>query len=879
MSASLAMHEAQKVILRCRFALGDVVLLTAAVRDLHLCYPGGFQTDVRTGFAGLWAYNPYLTRLHEYDRDVQVIDCEMPLVEQSDRAGKHALYGFLDFIGERLGLKLRLTDFRGDIHLSSEELDALSPVARLTGHDVPYWLISAGGKYDCTVKWWHPERFQAVVDHFRGRIQFVQIGRTEHLHPRLRGVIDLRGRTDVRELVNLVYHSNGVLCGVTGLMHLAAATPFKAGRAGQRPCVVVAGGREAPHWEAYPAHQFIHTVGALSCCAHGGCWKARTVPLGDGADEEAGLCVDVRAGWPHCMDLISAEEVIRRIELYLLGGTASAMSSTQAEEARQAIVWSEQQPMPVPQLNFYNAPEMAREFISRIPAYSESRFAGRGIVICGGGARMFSNAWVCLRMLRKMGCRLPVQVWYLGRQEMDPTMERLLTPLGVSCVDATALNAVWPARFNGGWALKPFAIINCPFEEVLLLDADNVPVRDPEYLFDAGPYQEHGAVLWPDVGRLTPEASAWKLFGVPFRDEPEVESGQVLVNKRKCWRPLLLCMWYNENASLFYEHIHGDKETFHFAFRRVGAPYAMTEHPCLAAPGAFYQHDFEGRRVFQHRNVEKWNLSGRNRPIPDFWHEKECLEFLHELAGQWDGQIAWLKEAQAKAAAAVALQRSKVVKLAVVMGTCPERASVRTGTLERLASVGWPIADVLVTVDERRFTVKVDSLTHTAWCALQNALATDADYVLYLEDDLAFNRHLLENLSHWGPLVRRELHFGSLCNFAYRELAWDVPGAALLVHPLKFKGSQAVLLSRQMAEHLLEHWLEGPRELDLKWGQLAAQFKQPLFVHYPSLVDHIGRQSTLGNKFMEVVDFDPLWKTSAISCSEITQARLRESSS
>ena len=32
-----------------------------------------------------------------------------------------------------------------------------------------------------------------------------------------------------------------------------------------RPCVVIAGGREPPHFTAYPHHQFIHTVGALRC--------------------------------------------------------------------------------------------------------------------------------------------------------------------------------------------------------------------------------------------------------------------------------------------------------------------------------------------------------------------------------------------------------------------------------------------------------------------------------------------------------------------------------------------------------------------------------------------------------------------------------------
>jgi ADP-heptose:LPS heptosyltransferase len=131
-------------------------------------------------------------------------------------------------------------------------------------------------------------------------------------------VIDLRGKTDLRRLIRLVYHAEGVLSPVSLPMHLAAAIEAKPGGPKHRPCVVVAGGREPPHWEAYPHHQFIHTVGALLCCDNGGCWKSRTIPLGDGNDGDLpeNLCVDVHDNLPACMDMITAVDVIRRIEMY-----------------------------------------------------------------------------------------------------------------------------------------------------------------------------------------------------------------------------------------------------------------------------------------------------------------------------------------------------------------------------------------------------------------------------------------------------------------------------------------------------------------------------------------------------------------------------------
>jgi len=99
---------------------------------------------------------------------------------------------------------------------------------------------------------------------------------------------------------------------------------------------VVAGGREPPHWESYPHHQFLHTVGALPCCATGGCWKARIVPLGDG-DEKDGpkhLCVDVVNGLPRCMDIITPEDVVRRIEWHFEAGVAKYLTAAQARRAR-----------------------------------------------------------------------------------------------------------------------------------------------------------------------------------------------------------------------------------------------------------------------------------------------------------------------------------------------------------------------------------------------------------------------------------------------------------------------------------------------------------------------------------------------------------------
>jgi ADP-heptose:LPS heptosyltransferase len=319
----------RKLILRNFQSAGDIVMLTAAVRDLHRSHPGEFLTDVRTPFPQLWAHNPYITPLCEDDDGVQVIDCHYPLIHQSNSTPCHFLHAFPAYLNDLLGLRIRVTDFKGDIYISNEEKAWFTRTQARFGAVDPYWLLVSGGKLDFTIKWWDQARYQEVVDYFDGRIQFVQVGESCHHHPSLDGVIDLRGRTDLRRLVLLMYHAQGVISPVSLLMHLAAAVETPPGAPRNRPCVVIAGGREPPHFTAYPHHQFIHTVGALPCCDNGGCWKSRTVPLGDGdeKDRREDLCADIVGRLPRCMHMITAAEVIRRIELYFAGNVVRYLSA------------------------------------------------------------------------------------------------------------------------------------------------------------------------------------------------------------------------------------------------------------------------------------------------------------------------------------------------------------------------------------------------------------------------------------------------------------------------------------------------------------------------------------------------------------------------
>ena len=319
----------KKIILRCDLSPGDIVVMTAAVRELGSRYRDKFAIDVRTPVDEIWENNPYLTPISDDNELARKIDLhydqhDVASIDHSNQRPFHFLEGYCADLAKHLDLpELRPREFRGDIHLSEKERSWIGQVEEVFGHKGPFWILNAGGKSDFTCKQWPIENYQAVVDALAGEVQFVQVGAAEkgHLHPELRGVLDLRGKTDHRQLIRLMYHAQGVVCGVTYTMHLAAAVPSKYGDR-LRPCVVVAGGREPPHWEAYPGHRFLHTIGSLKCCGFGGCWKSRITPLHDG-DKEAdeSLCEMPQEGpdgvYSACMRLIEPLDVVRAVRQYL----------------------------------------------------------------------------------------------------------------------------------------------------------------------------------------------------------------------------------------------------------------------------------------------------------------------------------------------------------------------------------------------------------------------------------------------------------------------------------------------------------------------------------------------------------------------------------
>lgn len=280
------------------------------------------------------------------------------------------------------------------------------------------------------------------------------------------------------------------------------------------------------------------------------------------------------------------------------------------------------------------------------------RFEGRGIVICAGGTRYFTCAWVLISILRRVHqVTLPIQVWHLGRREMSEEMRILLGEEGVEVVDAEAVLARYPKRLTGPWPLKPYAIAHSRFREVLYLDADTVPLVDPCQAFGWQPYRDNGLLLWPDVVDIKASNPIWARLGLEPADRISIDSGVLLADKIRAWDILDLTMALNEFSDELYRLIHGDKDTFLLSTMLLNRSFGLVPHRPLLFEWDMVQRDPAGDLFLHHRCGGKWLLTLPNRPLCVPALMPACEAALADLRARWSGCVFHAPELSARARA------------------------------------------------------------------------------------------------------------------------------------------------------------------------------------------------------------------------------------
>ncbi|POM66795.1 Hypothetical protein PHPALM_17289 [Phytophthora palmivora] len=191
-----------------------------------------------------------------------------------------------------------------------------------------------------------------------------------------------------------------------------------------------------------------------------------------------------------------------------------------------------------------------------------------------------------------------------------------------------------------GFNSKVYAITHTEFEYVLFLDADNVSVKDPSYLFESREFLQMGAIFWPDfwhpthtIFNINEQSLLWELLDMPYTDMFEQESGQLVIDKTRssaALRMLSLFAFHDPNLFSRYKLVHGDKDLFRLAWLKTKTPFHMVANP----PGiagtvreskfcgmSMVQFDTDGEVLFLHRNAKKLTggLGSNRKPDEQIW--------------------------------------------------------------------------------------------------------------------------------------------------------------------------------------------------------------------------------------------------------------------
>ncbi|MEW5300008.1 MAG: hypothetical protein WDW36_002972 [Sanguina aurantia] len=153
--------------------------------------------------------------------------------------------------------------------------------------------------------------------------------------------------------------------------------------------------------------------------------------------------------------------------------------------------------------------------------------------------------------------------------------------LGVTC-----------AEFGGGGASghvelrsytgKVFSLLQTQFKEALLLDADSMPLQQPDFFFQHPEYLAHGSLFFPDAWTHAVRDEAFSTFGLDPGSTREkltagksygrrdTESGQFVIDVCRHLDALEYVFWINAYPAMYQSYMWGDKDSFGLGFASAG---------------------------------------------------------------------------------------------------------------------------------------------------------------------------------------------------------------------------------------------------------------------------------------------------------------------
>ncbi|CAK9435913.1 uncharacterized protein LODBEIA_P05370 [Lodderomyces beijingensis] len=335
--------------------------------------------------------------------------------------------------------------------------------------------------------------------------------------------------------------------------------------------------------------------------------------------------------------------------------------------------------------------KVVKKLPDEIPEYTYDK-GTKGVVFIGGDKFSWLT-YLAILALRETGSKLPVEVVMPQRNDYERERsfcDRILPSLGAKCLvvpDILGISAEKEKSFFA-YQFKSLALVVSSFENILLLDSDNIIISNPDVVFESELYKQYGMITWPDYWKRTISPRYYEIANIAVNEQKRVrinrfplfepsksqnalridigdasvpyhdlenavpdlstESGQLFINKGTHGKVILLSLYYNiYGPQLFYrlfslgEQGEGDKDTFAAAAVALNQPYYQV-NSYIQSHGYFDDEaKFQGVAMaqkhpvldfdkFQNLIVRPFENSGKSIPID------EQVEKLNALAKESD---------------------------------------------------------------------------------------------------------------------------------------------------------------------------------------------------------------------------------------------------
>lgn len=277
-----------KIMFSTNDHLGDVVIMTAVFENLKKVFPDiEFGIDTRKCYMDVFENNPNVSIFDRKYADHN-FQCVYQPFSQSLANGGTCINAFTINAFGALGVQPVVEQKTAKFYLKDTE-----------NKYGEYCIINANCQR-CSETKGYPH-YQEIVDS-RPDIKFIQVGGAEErdISSDLRGVIDLRGKTTVKELIGLVSHAKWVISPPSAVVHIASAFP-------NVKIIVLSGAREPAELTEYPNTTHLTTFCPGGYHRNHGCMKFFMRPI-DSRTCPRAICEKGRK-YPQCMYEIKKEDV------------------------------------------------------------------------------------------------------------------------------------------------------------------------------------------------------------------------------------------------------------------------------------------------------------------------------------------------------------------------------------------------------------------------------------------------------------------------------------------------------------------------------------------------------------------------------------------